>query len=248
MSIEQILLLILVAAAGSTYGVIFGGGSFLVLPVLFLLGVEPKIAIGTNLVAAILQPITGAIMFSKLKKVDYGVVKRTAPFYLIGAVFGVFLLIRMQGELIRILVSFAIILFAFYGIFKRKSMLSGSCTPAKKSSPTGIATLLFGGAYQVTVTAGAGTLLTFILIYIYGLTLKCAIYTRQVVNLPAFFVASGMLIYSGFVDWRLFLPLAIGRFIGAYGGSKLVLKSHSGLLSIIFSIVVIALAIKALLS
>ena len=246
MPIEQTLLLILAAAIGSSYGIIFGGGSFMVLPVLFILGVDAKIAIATNVVAAILQPITGTIMFSKLKKVDYGVVKRTAPFYLIGAVLGVLLLLRIEGDLIRILVSVAIIFFALYGLFRREAMLSGSCTPAKMSSPTGILSLLFGGAYQVTVTAGAGTLLTYILIYIYGLTLKCAIYTRQVVNLPAFIVASGMFIYVGLVDWRLFFPLALGRFIGSYIGSKLVLKSHSKPLSILFSVVVIALALRTL--
>ncbi len=244
----EYLILFLATTFGATFGLIFGGGSFVVFPLLFQFGVDPKVAVATNLVAAIAQLVTGSLIFSKKGKVDFKVVKKTAPFYLVGGILGAFVLIDIEADFIKMLVSGAIIFFALFSLFKKKSLLEGSCTPVKKQSFFGILALTLGGIYQTSVTAGAGTLLTFILIYLYGLSLKCAIYTRQIVNLPAMVVAGGILMYQGLVDWYLLIPLILGRVAGALIGSKLLIKSRSKALSIVFTIVVVALALKTIIN
>ena len=44
----EYILIFLVSTFAGTYALMFGGGSFLTLPTLFLLGVDPKIAIASN--------------------------------------------------------------------------------------------------------------------------------------------------------------------------------------------------------
>lgn len=243
----EYLILFLATAFGATFGLIFGGGSFVVFPLLFQFGVDPKVAVATNLVAAIAQLVTGSVIFSKKGKIDFNVVKKTAPFYLIGGILGTFVLVGVDAAFIKMLVSGAIIFFALFSLFKKKAMLEGSCHSVKKQSFLGILSLTLGGIYQTSVTAGAGTLLTFILIYLYGLSLKCAIYTRQIVNLPAMLVAGGILIYQGLVDWTLLIPLILGRITGALIGSKLLINSRSKALSIVFTVIVVALALRTII-
>jgi len=247
MPIEQHLLIFIFTTIGASYGIAFGGGSFMVLPVLFLLGVDPKIAIATNITAAIAQLVTGAFIFGRHKKVHYEVAPSIALFFLIGGIMGAFLLIEIDPNIIKSIVSIAIIFFAAFALFRRKSLLEGACKTATRKSLLAYPLIIIVGAYQIMITAGAGTLLTFILIYLFGLNLKCSIYTRQIISLPTLLVAAGIFIYSGLVDWTLFIPLVLGRVAGAFIGSEMVMHTESKKLSIVFSIIVILIAIKTLL-
>lgn len=248
MPIEQHLIIFAAAVLGGSYGIAFGGGSFLILPVLFLLGVDPKIAVATNVAAAIVQLATGAFKFHRNKKVHYEIVPETTIFYLLGGILGAFILIEIDPEFIKKIVSGAIIVFAIFSLLKRKRMLDGSCHRAKRKSILAYPLLLVLGGYQILVTAGSGTLLTFILIYLFGLNLKCSIYTRQIITLPNMVIATGILIYSGLIDWTLLIPLTAGRAVGALIGSELVMRTKADKLSIIFAAVVITIALKTLLS
>jgi uncharacterized membrane protein YfcA len=248
MPIEQQLIVYLFTTLGSSFGIAFGGGSFVVLPVLFLLGVDPKIAVATNVVAAIAQLITGATIFSRHKKIHYEVAAYTTPFYLIGGIIGAFALIKVNPDLIKNIVAIAIIFFAIFGLFGERALAGGECKPAKHKTILAYPLLLLVGIYQVMTTAGAGTLLTFILIYLFGMRLKCTIYTRQFITLPTMIVGASILVYSGMVDWLLFIPLVLGRVTGAIIGSEVVMHTKSKKLAIVFSIIVILMAIKTLLS
>jgi len=247
MPIEQQLIVYLFTTLGSSYGVAFGGGSFVVLPVLFLLGVDPKIAVATNVTAAIAQLITGAVMFSRHKKIHYEVAASTAPFYLVGGVIGAFALINVNPDLLKGIVAVAIILFAIFGLWNRKTLAGGKCKTGKAKTIFAYPLILLVGIYQVMTTAGAGTLLTFIFVYLYGLRLKCSIYTRQFVTLPTMILGAAILIAHGMVDWLLFIPLVLGRISGAAIGSEMVMHTRGKKLAIAFSIVVILMAIKTLL-
>jgi len=70
MSLEQYILVFLVTAFAGMYGLIFGGGGFLVLPTLFLLGIDPKVAVATNQLGSIGEMIVGSWIFIKNKKIN----------------------------------------------------------------------------------------------------------------------------------------------------------------------------------
>lgn len=247
MPIEQQLIVYLFATIGSSFGIAFGGGSFLVLPMLFLLGVDPKIAIATNIITIIAQLITGATIFGRHKKIHYEVAAPTALFYLIGGVIGAFALIQINPDLIKNIVAIAIIFFVIFGLFNERTLAGGTCKLAKCKTILAYPLLFLVGIYQIMTTAGAGTILTFIFVYLFGMRLKCSIYTRQFVALPTMIVAASILIANGMVDWLIFIPLVLGRITGAIIGSEMVMHTKSRKLAIIFSIVVILMAIKTLL-
>jgi len=247
MSIDQSLLVFFFTTLGASYGIMFGGGSFMVFPILFLIGIDPKIAIATNIAAAIAQLATGIVVFSRHKKIHYEVVPLTTISYLIGGIIGAFVLIEINPHIIKQIISIVIILFALFGIFKKRLLLEGESKIGKHKSILVYPLLIILGVYQIVITAGSGTMMTFILIYLFGLNLKSAIYTRQIIVFPSMFIGASILIYNGLVDFNLFIPLVAGRITGAIIGSKLILNTESKKLSVIFTIVVIAIAIKTLI-
>lgn len=243
MSPEIFILIFGVTIVASTFGIIFGGGSFIIFPVLFLLGVDAKIAVATNLVGALAQLLTGALIFNKRQKIHFNIVKIIIPFVVTGAIIGAFILVELESELIKQMVAVAIIAFASFSLFSRDRLLHTRESISITSKIVGSIASFFNGIYQMTISAGAGTIFNLILVYFYGLKLKRAIATRQIISLTSVSIGSGILIYSGLVDWMLFVPLALGRILGAVIGSQIVMKTKSTILSTVFSVVVILLAL-----
>ncbi len=246
MVLQEYILVFLVTSFAGMYGLIFGGGSFLTLPTLFLLGVDPKVAIATNQLGAIGQTMTGSWIFLKNKKVYRDIVTWVAPAFLVGTLIGVFVLIQIDGELIKKAVSAMIIFFAFLTLFKNPEKLPlDKVRNGKKVLGLFLAFLL--GIYTMVITASTGTMLTFVLMYLFGLKFKRAIENRQPIVLIGVLPAVLLLWINGFIDPILAIPLFAGRAFGAFIGANLVLKTRSHYLRIVFSIVIILLALKSLL-
>lgn len=246
MNIEQYILVFLVTTFAGMYGLIFGGGSFLTLPTLFLLGVDPKIAIATNQLGAIGQMLTGTWVFVKNKKIYKDVVGWVAPAFLVGTLIGVFVLIQIDGELIKKIVSIAIIFFAGLTLLKNPEKMPLS-EVGKEKKVLGLFFAMMLGIYSMVITAATGTMLTFVLMYLFGLKFKRAIENRQPIVLIGVTIATSILWLKGYVDPLLAIPLFTGRAFGAYIGANIVLHTRSHFLRIIFSIVIIGLALKTLL-
>jgi len=232
----------LVTTLAGFLGVILGGGSFLVFPLLFLLGVDPKIAVATNIAAAVGHIGSGAFVFYKKKKFDVKVIKQFIPFVLLGAALGIFILIELKATWIKFMVTFAIIIFALLNLWPKKKELNARKLFPKTYPwaipPTGV--LL--GIYQTTISAGAGILLTFLLTHLSGLSLRKAIMNRPFINLPVFVLSIIVFAFKGMIHWALFLPMFLGRTLGAYLGAHLVVQMNHKILSLAFNFTVIVLA------
>ncbi|MCK5613330.1 sulfite exporter TauE/SafE family protein [Candidatus Pacearchaeota archaeon] len=243
MILQEYILVFLITTLAGIYGLIFGGGSHLTLPFLFLLGIDPKIAIATNQVGAIGQLSTGSYVFIKNKKIHWDLVKWVAPAYLIGALIGVFVLIQIDGLWIKKIVSAAIVAFAFLTLFKNPEKQTFKSI-GKEKRIIGFLVAIAFGIYSIVITASIGTMLTFLLMYMFGLSFKSAVQNRQVMAVIGIVPAVILLWINGYVDPLLAIPLLAGRIVGGYIGATIVMKSKSHFLRIIFSIVIIALALK----
>lgn len=245
MEIQQYILVFLVTTFAGMYGLIFGGGSFLTLPTLFLMGVDPKIAIATNQLGAIGQMMTGSWVFIKSHKVYRDIVSWVAPAFLLGTIIGVFVLIQIDGELIKKTVSVMIIFFAGLTLFKNPEKLPLDQIKKEKKI-LGLFFAVMLGIYSMVITASTGTMLTFVLMYLFGLKFKRAIENRQPIGIIGVLPAVILLWFKGYIDPLLAIPLFTGRVFGAYLGTIIVLKARSHFLRIVFSIVIIGLALKTL--
>lgn len=244
--IEQSILIFLVAAFAGMYGLIFGGGSFLTLPTLFLLGIDPKIAVATNQLGAIGQMITGSWVFFTRDKINFKVIKWMAPAFLIGTLIGAQVLIQVDAELIKKMVSLAIIFFATLTLFKNPEHQLVEKVGKEKKILGALITIPIG-IYAMVITASTGTMLIFVLMYLYGQKFKWAVENRQPIVISGVLVATIFLWIKGFVDLNLAIPLFLGRSFGAFLGANIVLNTSSHILRVIFSIVIILLALRTVL-
>lgn len=246
MSFEIFLIIFAVFTFTSTYGILFGGGGLLALPVLFLLRFDPKVVIATSLTTTIIQLIIGTIRFHKHRKINWFVARQISPAFAIGGMIGIVLFVNIDGLLIKKIVSLVIIIFAILSLIKHKTRSHRSKPSLLKKIIANIS-IFFLGIYQTTIIAGAGTVSIFILMHSYGLNLKKAIGTKQLIQIPPIAIASIAFISQGLVDWVLVLPIISGRIIGSIIGAEIMVKSKGEVLSSIFNIVVILLAIRVLL-
>jgi uncharacterized membrane protein YfcA len=246
LSFEQFILIFAVATIGATYGIMFGGGSIIILPTLFLLGFDPKVAIASNLTAILVQLITGFIEFYHYKRINFSVIKQIIIFHVLGAIIGAFILLQIEGVLIKKIIAIAIIFFAVFSLFNQQLLIKARNHVSCWKKIAGSVASFFNGIYQIAVNAGAGIISTFILIYFYGLNLKGAIGTKQLIHFSSVSIGALILASQGLVNWYLVIPLAFGRLLGALLGTQIIIKTRSTILSVVFSIVVMLLALRIL--
>lgn len=246
MALQEYILVFLVTTFAGMYGLIFGGGSFLTLPTLFLLGIDPKVAVATNQLGSIGQMLTGSWIFIKNKKVNPEVIKWAAPAFLAGAIVGANILIQIDAQLIKKLVSGAIIIFATLILFKNPEQVPLDKVGGQKKV-FGLLLVFLIGIYSMVITASTGTMMIFVLMYLFGLKFKRAIENRQPTIIIGVMSAVIFLWIKGYINPILAIPLFLGRAFGAYLGAKIVLTTRSHFLRIIFSVVTILLAVKVLL-
>lgn len=245
MILQDYIFVFLITTLAGIYGIIFGGGSQITLPFLFLMGIDPKVAIATNQVGVVGQLSAGSSVFIKNKKIHWDLVKWIAPAYLIGAIIGVFVLIQIDGEWIKKIVSAAIVFFAFVILLKNPAE-KPFINVKKEKKVIGFLMVIGFGIYSIVITASIGTMLTFLLIYLFGLSFKGAVQNRQVIALIGILPAVILLWAKGYVDPLLVIPLLSGRIVGGYIGATFIMKIRGHFLRIVFNIVIIALALKTL--
>ena len=246
MNLQQYILVFLVTTFAGSYAIIFGGGSFLTLTTLFLLGVDPKVAVATNQCGTLGQMLTGSAIFIKNKKTNPEVIKWAAPAFIVGAIIGALVLIQIDADLIKKLVSLSILLFATLTLFKNPEEIPVDKV-GKKKLVAGLFLTAAIGVYSMVITASSGTMLMFVLTYLFGLKFKRAIENRQLIMVTGVALASLLLLFKGLVDIYLVIPMFLGRALGAYLGANIVLKTHGNFLRVVFSVVIILLALKTLL-
>lgn len=243
MVIEQYFLIFVVTTLAAFYGSIFGGAGFVLFPFLFLMGFEPKAVIATNTVSAIGLLLVSSFIYYKEKNYDIPSIKAIVPFAFLGALFGGQILIKANADLIKFLVSLVIVGFALFSVIGGKRML----TEVEPSVFSGrFLTPIFAffiGIYNMTIAAGTGTLLAYLLVYLRGLSLKKSIMTRPFIGLPILTVAAIIFTFNGLVDWHLFFPMFFGWSLGSFFGAHTVIRANTKTLAIIFNVIVVLLAL-----
>ncbi len=229
----------------SLSSVFVGGGSFITLPVLFLLGVNPKMAIATNYLASVFQFLTSGTVFWKSNKIKLSVAKKLIPAYIIGGIIGAFTLIEIDANLAKNLVAYAIIFFAILSLIQSNGK-EKHFEFTKAKGILGFFLVILTGIYAVLITASAGTIMAFVLVYLFGLSFKKAITTRTLISPWSIFISGLILLHSNLIDFLILIPLGLGRLLGGYVGAHMVLATRGYVVKIIFNTAAILLAAKVL--
>lgn len=240
------LLLIPAGFIAGIVNTIAGGGSFLTLPALmFLCGLDPKIANGTNRVAILFSTVSASATFHRHGHIDSKLVTRLTLPMLIGVPMGALLAIYLPAEAFRPV--FGGIFLAMAALLACKPKLLTDTDREPPQAPAAELALFFGiGVYVGFIQAGMGILLLLGISLFHARELVGANGVKNVIGFIVTVAALIVFVAYGQVDWLPGLIMAVGNVLGGYVGAKLAIKKGRRLIFALLIIVMIATGVKLL--
>ncbi len=242
---------------GTMIGLTGMGGGSLVTPIMiFVFGVQPVFAVGTDLILSALTKTAGAITHVRLKNVNFRIVKTLLSGSIPGAVTGLLLLRILAYFNIFSINSFinhflgAVLIIVSVGLFypsiwKFAGRLKMS--PDDRRKTLVVRCVSFGVGLAVSITSvGSGSIFVPFLLAIYSVPLS------QVVGIDVFHgailtaVAGAGHLANGTVDFHLLFNLLAGSVPGVVLGSKLSVSFPKRAMEIILGSMLVVSGIKLL--
>lgn len=246
MSTTAIILLILLFFATSAIGVVTGSNSLVTVPVMFQFGIEPKVAVATNMFGLTFMAIGATLPFLKQGAINF---RRLSPMVfltLIGSTLGAILVGLISDKSIPIIVSVSMIVVCIFTFVKRDAGVAKNETVSTNSLVLAYVLTFFLGIYGGLYSGGYVTILTAVFVAFLGMTFTEAVAGTKFINVFSSAIATIVFMWQGLVDYKIGVILAVTMFIGAYIGAHFVTKLNDLWLKRIFLTTVLILAIKTI--
>lgn len=227
---------------------IAGGGGLINLPAFLAAGVSPYLALGTNKFSSAMGAFTSSMKFFRSGKTNMDLLKYLIPFTFAGAALGVTTVLKIDEKILSTLV---LILVLFMGIYTFFSKNIGSENKfrglSKLNVGIGIIFAFSLGFYDGFFGPGAGSLLIFGFIKIFGFDFVHAAGNAKILNFVSNITSVFLFAFHGHIDYMLGIPVALAMILGAKFGTTLAIKKGAKLIKPIFIVMSIAVAIKLVL-
>lgn len=246
MPISSLILLIILFFIMSAVGVVTGSNSLVTVPVMFQFGIDPKVAVATNMFGLTFMNIGATIPFVRKGIVDY---RKTSPLVvltLISSAIGAILVGLITSQSIKLIVSAAMIIVALFTLFRRDAGIAANTNISRNATILIYIITFLLGIYGGLYSGGYVTMLTAAYVAFFGMTFTEAVASTKYINVFSSLVASVIFMWQGLVDYKLGLILAVTMFIAAYIGANTVTKLNDVWLKRIFLATVLILAAKTI--
>lgn len=241
------LLLIPAGFLAGIVNTIAGGGSFLTLPALmYVAGLDPQMANGTNRIAILFSSASASLTFNKHGKLDKQLVKQLTLPTMLGVPLGAIGATLLPPVAFKPAIGVIFLLMACLIFSNPKKLLEQRET--KDSSRPFIFGLFFAvGIYVGFIQAGMGVLL---LISMSWLNTGDLVHSNGVKNAIGFSVtllAAAFFVSTGQVNWAPGLVMAAGNVLGGFVGAKLAIKKGNKFVLGFLMVVMLLTGIQLLL-
>lgn len=239
------ILLFLAGIAAGFVNVSAGGGSFLTIPLLMILGGLPAAAAnGTNRVAVLVQNLVAIRNFRRHGFRDIRQGMKLGISAMAGAVIGSFIALDIPGNVFRTVLSVIMVL-ALVTVLRPGRKNTQKDNPGNLRHPVlQIITFFFIGIYGGFIQAGTGYLIIFSLSVIGGLSL---IKTNSLkIVIIATYLTPSLIIFiaNGEVKWFPALILTAGTSLGGWFGSTFAIKKGDKWIRVILAVAILGMAAK----
>jgi uncharacterized protein len=247
MSTTHIAILIAVFLLTSILSVVTGSTSLITVPAMISLGIEPHVAVATNMLALTFMSVGGSLPFIRQRAVHRTYLAPSIALTIAGSALGAFVLMAIPVRTLRLSIAVAMVAVAIFTLWNKDLGLSAGNRPSRMAVITGYLATFLLAVYGGFFSGGYVTMLTAGFVVLFGMTFLQAVATTKVVNVFSSAVATGIFLWQGIVDVRLGTILGIAMFMGALAGGKIVLRLSAVWLRRIFVAAVFGLAVKMLL-
>lgn len=232
--------LVLAGFVAGVVNTIAGGGSFLTLPALIYLGgLDPKIANGTNRVALLLSTASSTTVFHRAGHLDQRAMWRMLLPTLIGVPPGALLAYYLPRETFQVVFGALFLAMAVFLALKPKSLLSPE-KPISRSRAAETVLFIFVGIYIGFLQAGMGVILLVCMSLFHARELIGANAIKNGIGFVVTVVAAAMFWLLDLIEWVPGLVMAIGNLMGGLVGARLAI--HKGEKFIFAFVIVVMIA------
>ena len=242
----ELILLIAVFLATSFVGVVTGSNSLIAVPVMFQFGVDPKVAVATNMFGLVFMSVGGTIPFLRKGTIDIRKVSPLLLLTLISSAIGAAMVGMISDTSIKLIVSVAMILVAVFILIKRDSGVDQQQPVSRRSMAITFVLTFLLGIYGGIFSGGYVTVLTTVLVAFFSMKFSEAVASTKLINVVSSTIATAVFMWQGLVDYSLGIILGVTMFAGAYLGAHYATKLNDRWLKRIFLTTVFVLAIKTI--
>lgn len=253
-SITTLLLLACVALVAGFVDSIAGDGGMITIPALYMEGIPPHEALGTNKFQAVFGSFSVALHFYKKGHLH---LPKCALFVLFAFVFslcGTLLVQAINADFLRKAIPFLFIFFALYFLFSPKIKQSSqeqstiSTLDSRILRRLPLALSIGGiGFYDGFFGPGTGSFLMLALISLGNFGIKDALAQAKLYNFATNLASVLVFIAFGHILFAVGIAMALGQFVGANIGAKLALRYGITIIKPLVVIVCLAMCARLLL-
>lgn len=246
MTVSAWIFLIVLFALMSAIGVVTGSNSLVTVPVMIQFGIDPKIAVATNMFGLTFMNIGATIPFLKQGIIDKKKISPLVILTLISSAIGAMLAASITNQSMKVIVSVAMISVALFILLKRDAGVAAIAEISTRAVViTYILTFLLG-IYGGLYSGGYVTILTTVFVAFFGMTFTEAVASTKFINVFSSLIATIIFAWQNLIDYKLGIILAVTMFIAAYIGAKTVTKLNDVWIKRIFLGTVFLLAVKTI--
>lgn len=215
---------------------IVGGGGLITLPALMACGVPAHLSLATNKLQSSFGSLTATLTYFKaqtMKHLAWGVF-----FTAFGAGIGAWAVLLVNDKHLKFIILVFLLATFLYMAFK-PSLGKEKSEPKIKNIK--IFHIFIGfciGFYDGFLGPGTGSFLIFACVMLLGYNLKEASINTKIFNFTSNIAALAVFLYFYKVLWAVGILMGVGQIIGAFLGSKLVLKTQGKFIKALFLVVV----------
>jgi hypothetical protein len=247
-SITELIALIIIFFLTSVVGVVTGSNSLITVPAMLTFGIEPRVALATNMFGLTFLSFGGTLPFLGRGAFDRRRLSVLVALTLVGSVVGALLVLVVPSKTMPLLISIFMLAVAAVSFVKRDAgRYPGGKSPSRAAELWGYLATFLLGIYGGFFSGGYVTMLTAVFVVCLGMTYVQAVANTKLINVFSSLVATLVFMWRGIVDYRLGLILAVVMFIGAIIGARVALKLDNLWLRRVFLATVVALAFKTLI-
>jgi uncharacterized membrane protein YfcA len=242
----QLPLLFVVGVVAGILNVLAGGGSLLTLPLLIFMGLPSAVANGTNRIAILCQNVFAIRGFRQRGVLPLQLALLCTPSALLGSWLGANLAIQLEDKLFNQLLALIMIgVLIFTAIDPMQRFRREDIVFSFRRKLLLVLTFFGVGIYGGFVQAGVGFLIITALL-IHGLDLVRINAIKVFVIFAYTFIALGVFVYHGQIDYSLGLALAAGNSLGGMIGPKLAVDKGHDWIKKVVTVTVLVFALKLL--
>jgi uncharacterized membrane protein YfcA len=248
LTLFELFALIAIFFLTSMISVVTGSTSLITVPVLLQFGIDPRVAVATNMFALTCMSLGGTLSFIGSKTIDWRRLPALAGLTLLSAILGARLVPVVPTGSMPFLIAIFMLAIAGFSLLRQEAGVThDEVVPTRSAQIGGYAVTFVLGIYGGFFSGGYVTLLTAAYVALFGMTFLRAVATTKVINIVSSLVATIIFALLDLIDYRLGMVLGGAAFLGATFGGYAALRLKNVWLRRVFLLTVIVLALKTLL-